>query len=166
MILTNRLQRMKELYKNYSMRLVMTFLTLLFAHTLTAQNQVTWQFQANKKGELQYEVVMRATIQSGWHLYSQQQPEDAIAIPTTIEIKNNPLVIREKSIREVGKMQKYTDKTLGVTAYQYSNEVSFVQTVNLKAKVKTAITGEIEYQVCDDEKCLPPKKVPFTIALN
>ena len=32
--------------------------------------------------------------------------------------------------------------------------------------VRTAITGEIEYQVCDDEKCLPPKKVPFTIVLN
>jgi thiol:disulfide interchange protein DsbD len=75
-------------------------------------------------------------------------------------------VVRVKNVKEVGKMQKYTDKTLGVTAHQYSNEVSFIQAVKLKAKVKTAITGEIEYQVCDDEKCLPPKKIPFTIALN
>lgn len=157
---------MKELYKKFPMRLLLLLSTFFFTQHLLAQNPISWQFQAIKKGEQQYEVVMRATIQPGWHLYSQQQPEDAIAIPTTIEIKNNPLVIREKSIREVGKMQKFTDKTLGVTAYQYSNEVSFIQTVNLKAKVKTAITGEIEYQVCDDEKCLPPKKVPFTIALN
>lgn len=157
---------MNELYKKIPMRFLLFLSTFFFTQNLLAQNPVSWQFQAIKKGEQQYEVVMRATIQPGWHLYSQQQPEDAIAIPTTIEIKNNPLVVREKSIREVGKMQKFTDKTLGVTAYQYSNEVSFVQTVNLKAKVKTAITGEIEYQVCDDEKCLPPKKVPFTIALN
>ncbi len=148
------------------MRFFVTLAALLFTQLLVAQNPVSWSFQAIKKGDQQYEVVMKATIQPGWHLYSQQQPDDAIAIPTSIQINNNPLVIREKTIREVGKMQKFTDKTLGVTAYQYANEVTFIQTVNLKVKVKTALTGEIEYQVCDDEKCLPPKKVPFTIALN
>ena len=148
------------------MRFFVTLAALLFTQLLVAQNPVSWSFQAIKKGDQQYDVVMKATIQPGWHLYSQQQPDDAIAIPTSIQINNNPLVIREKTIREVGKMQKFTDKTLGVTAYQYANEVTFIQTVNLKVKVKTALTGEIEYQVCDDEKCLPPKKVPFTIALN
>ena len=148
------------------MRFFVTLAALLFTQLLVAQNPVSWSFQAIKKGDQQYDVVMKATIQPGWHLYSQQQPDDAIAIPTSIQINNNPLVIREKTIREVGKMQKFTDKTLGVTAYQYANEVTFIQTVNLKVKVKTALTGEIEYQVCDDEKCLPPKKVPFTIVLN
>ncbi len=145
-----------------------SFLITLLILTLSvdAQNPVTWQFQAQKKDDLNYEVILKASIQPGWHLYSQKQPEDAIAIPTEIQFNNNPLVIREKEIRESGKMQKYVDKTLGVAANQYSNEVSFIQSVKLKAKVKTAITGEIEYQVCDDEKCLPPKKVPFTIVLN
>ena len=143
------------------------FITLLILTlSVNAQNPVTWQFQAQKKDDLNYEVILKASIQPGWHLYSQKQPEDAIAIPTEIQFNNNPLVVREKEIREAGKLQKYVDKTLGVTANQYSNEVRFIQSVKLKAKVKTAITGEIEYQVCDDEKCLPPKKVPFTIVLN
>jgi thiol:disulfide interchange protein DsbD len=148
------------------MRLLISLAIVLISQGLHAQNPVSWQFQALKKGEQEYEVILRATIQPGWHLYSQQQPKDAIAIPTSFQFSNNPLVVRVKNVKEVGKMQKYTDKTLGVTAHQYSNEVSFIQAVKLKAKVKTAITGEIEYQVCDDEKCLPPKKIPFTIALN
>jgi DsbC/DsbD-like thiol-disulfide interchange protein len=148
------------------MRLLISLAIVLISQGLHAQSPVSWQFQALKKGEQEYEVILRATIQPGWHLYSQQQPKDAIAIPTSFQFNNNPLVVRVKNVKEVGKMQKYTDKTLGVTAHQYSNEVSFIQAVKLKAKVKTAITGEIEYQVCDDEKCLPPKKVPFTIALN
>ena len=148
------------------MRLIYVLLFLFSALNTRAQNPVSWQFQVQKKEDLTYEIILKASIQPGWHLYSQKQPDDAIAIPTSIQFNNNPLVTREKEIREIGKMQKYTDKTLGVTAHQYSGEVSFVQSIKLKAKVKTAITGDIEYQVCDDEKCLPPKKVPFTVILN
>ena len=148
------------------MRLLISLAMLLIAQAVEAQNPVTWQFQAVKKADLEYELVLRASIQPGWHLYAQQQPKDAIAIPTAIQFNNNPLVVRVKNVQEVGKLQKYVDKTLGVTAHQYSHEVNFIQAVKLKAKVKTAVTGEIEYQVCDDEKCLPPKKVPFTIVVN
>ncbi|HRX95202.1 MAG TPA: protein-disulfide reductase DsbD family protein, partial [Chitinophagaceae bacterium] len=70
------------------------------------------------------------------------------------------------AVKEVGKMEIYKDKTLDVTAHQYSNSVKFVQTVKLKANAKTNVTGNVEYQTCDDEKCLPPKKVNFTIALK
>jgi len=148
------------------MRTLITSLLLISAQLVVAQQPITWQFQAVKTGELQYDVVLKATIQSGWHLYSQQQPDDAIAIPTSIQFNANPLLVREKGIREDGKLEKFKDKTLGVTSFQFSNQVSFIQSIKLKAKVKTAITGEVEYQVCDDEKCLPPKKQSFTIALN
>lgn len=129
-------------------------------------NPVSWKFQAKKTGDKTYEVEMKATIIPGWHLYSQSQPSDAIAIPTEFVLNPNPLFTLKGKVKEVGKMEKYTDKTLGTTAHQYSNTVSFVQVVELKAKVKTALTGTVEYQVCDDEKCLPPKKIPFTVALK
>jgi thiol:disulfide interchange protein DsbD len=141
-------------------------LILLPSFLLAQTNPVNWTFQAKKTGDKTYEVEMRATIAAGWHLYSQSQPADAIAIPTEFVINPNPMFVLKGKIREVGKMEKYTDKTLGTTAHQYSQTVSFVQTVELKAKVKTALTGTVEYQVCDDEKCLPPKKVPYTIALK
>lgn len=143
------------------------FLLALLPTFLFAQvNPVSWTFLAKKTGDKTYEVEMKATIAAGWHLYSQSQPADAIAIPTEFVLNPNPLYTLKGKIRELGKMEKYTDKTLGTTAHQYSNTVSFVQTLELKAKVKTALTGTVEYQVCDDEKCLPPKKIPFTVALK
>ncbi|MFM7672369.1 MAG: protein-disulfide reductase DsbD domain-containing protein [Bacteroidota bacterium] len=157
---------MTDLYKKNKMRTLFTLFLIGLSQLLFAQHPVSWQFQVVKKGEQQYDIVLKASIQPGWHLYSQQQPDDAIAIPTSIQFNANPLLMREKDVREEGKLEKYKDKTLGVTAHQFSGQVSFIQSVKLKAKVKTAITGEIEYQVCDDEKCLPPKKVPFTIVLN
>lgn len=146
---------------------ILIFLLALMPFFLIAQvNPVSWTFQARKTGDKTYTVVMAATIAPGWHLYSQSQPADAIAIPTEFVLNPNPLFTLKGKIKEVGKMQVYTDKTLGTTAYQFSNEVTFLQTIELKAKVKTALTGTVEYQVCDDEKCLPPKKIPFTVSLK
>jgi thiol:disulfide interchange protein DsbD len=99
-------------------------------------------------------------------MYSQDQPEDAIAMPTTFTITSNPLIEVVGKIREEGKMEKFHDKELQLSANQYSKSVSFVQTVKLKGKAKTNFTGSVEYQTCDDKKCLPPKTVNFKVALN
>jgi hypothetical protein len=131
-----------------------------------AQNPVAWSFTTKKVNDKTYEVQMTAIIQGGWHLYAQQQPKDAIAQPTTFQFNKSPLVSLEGPVKELGKLEKFHDKELDVSANQYSSKVVFVQVVKLKGKARTAVTGKLEYQTCNDEKCLPPKTVPFTIALN
>ena len=143
--------------------LAVTFSSMI----LNAQlNPVSWSFSATKKGDKIYEVHLTATIQSGWHLYSQTQPDNAIAIPTGFIINSNPLLALDGKVKEVGKMEKFHDKKLDIGANQYSHKVDFIQLVKLKADAKTNLTGNVEYQTCDDEKCLPPKKVNFSIALK
>lgn len=129
-------------------------------------NPVTWNFTAKKIADKTYEIHMKATIQSGWHLYSQTQPEDAIAIPTTFTVNSNPLITLNGKIKEVGKVEKFHDSRLNVSANQYSNTVNFIQIVKLKAKAKTNLTGSVEFQTCDDKKCLPPKTVNFNVAIQ
>ena len=77
-------------------------------------NPVSWTFQAKKTGEKTYEVEMKATIAPPWHLYSQSQPADAIAIPTEFVLNPNPLFTLKGKIKEVGKLEKYTDKSFTV----------------------------------------------------
>jgi hypothetical protein len=143
---------------------------LAFALTSLGANAqldpVKWTFSATKTADMTYEIHMKATIQKGWHLYSQSQPEDAIAMPTGFVLNNNPLLTLEGKIKEVGKMEKFHDSKLAISANQYSNTVDFVQVVKLKAKAKTNITGSVEYQTCNDQKCLQPKTVPFSVALQ
>src|SRR5215204_4813025 len=135
----------------------------LSAQTL---NPVSWSFGSKKLNEKEYEIQLTATIQPGWHLYSQVQPDDAIAQPTSFTFNKNPLLDLDGKVKEVGKLEKYKDKTLDVSANQYSNKVVFVQRVKMKGKAKTNVTGKLEFQTCDDEKCLPPKTVNFSISLN
>jgi hypothetical protein len=129
-------------------------------------NPVTWSFSATKTGDKVYEVKIVATIQQKWHLYSQSQPDDAVINPTSFRFNPNPIFKIEGKTQEAGKMEKFTDKTLGISANQYSNMVTFTQKIKLKANVKTNLTGSVEYQTCDDKKCLPPKTVNFSIALK
>lgn len=129
-------------------------------------NPVSWNFTSKKTGDKTYEIRLSATIQSGWHLYSQVQPNDAIAIPTGITFNANPLLTMENKVKEVGKMEKFHDEKLQLSANQYSNKVDFVQVVKLKANAKTNVSGSVEFQTCDDKKCLPPKTVNFSVALK
>lgn len=150
--------------KRFSL-IIAAFLIVAFASAQNI-NPVSWTFTSKKLGDKEYEIQMLATIQQGWHLYSQSQPEDAIAQPTSFQFNKNPLLDMSGKVKEVGKLEKFKDKTLDVSANQYSNKVLFVQKVKIKGKAKTNVTGKLEFQTCNDEKCLPPKSVNFSIALK
>ena len=151
------------------MKKTLFFLTIvLAAATASAQiaNPVNWTFSSKKVSANVYEIQMTANIQNGWHVYSQTQPKDAIAVPTSFQFTNNPLVQLDGSVKELGKVEKFSDKELGVSANQFSRKVLFTQKVKLKGKAKSNVSGNVTYQTCDDKKCLPPKTVSFNIALN
>ena len=148
-----------------SLLLLFSVIVVAFASAQTL-NPVNWSFSSKKVSANVYEVHLTANIEPGWHLYSQTQPDDAIAQPTSFSFNKNPLVDLDGKLKEVGKMQKYKDEKLSISANQYSDKVTFVQRVKLKGKAKTNVTGNLEFQTCDDKKCLPPKTVNFSIALN
>lgn len=132
-----------------------------------AQQPVKWTYEAKKISEKVYEVHLKANIQGGWHLYAQKQPESFIGSPTTIKFNKNPFLIFSGKTEETGKLEKTKEPTLGIEAWQYANEVVFVQSVSLKNNsVKTRISGSIEFQVCTDKKCLPPTTTSFSLAIN
>lgn len=137
--------------------------TLVFAQSGT---KVKWDYVIKKIGDKRYEVRMVANIQPGWHLYSQTQSADAIALPTTITFAKNPLLIVSGKTKEVGKVVDAFDKATQSRSRFYSNKVEFVQIVTLKSNVKTSIVGDVEFMVCDDKQCLPPDKSKFTIKIE
>ncbi len=128
--------------------------------------KVKWDYTVKKISDKKYEVRMIATIQPGWHLYSQVQSSDAIALPTKISFAKNPLITVSGAAKEVGKVTDAFDKATQSRSRFYSNKVEFVQIVTLKSNIKTSIAGDVEFMVCDDRQCLPPDKTKFTVKLE
>lgn len=149
--------------KKFGLLVIINFIAAsIFAQSGT---KVKWEFISKKIADKKYEVRLVATIQPGWHIYSQNQSADAIALPTTIKFVNNPLVVLNGKPKEVGKLFDQFDKAINARSKYYSNKVEFVQTITLKSNVKTAITGEVEFMVCDDRQCLPPDVAKFSVKL-
>ena len=148
--------------------IIYTTLLLITGCTVMAQmpDPVKWSYTAKKIADKTYEVHITAAVQNTWHLYSQNQPADAINQPTEILFKKNPLITLNGTVKEVGKMQLFKDEKLKISANQYVGKVDFIQIVKLKSNSKTSVVGSVEYQTCDDKKCLPPKKIDFSVALN
>jgi len=148
-------------------KLIYTLLLSMAATAVTAQikDPVSWTFEAKKKTADTYEVVLSANIQGKWHIYSQKTGKGG-PIPTKVSFKTNPLLNITGAVKEVGKVEKIYDEIFQTDVLYLSNKVQYVQTVKLKGKAKTNITGTIEYMVCDDSQCLPPAKKSFDIKLQ
>ncbi len=147
-------------------KLFLSMVLVLAGMVIRAQEQpVSWSFDAKKIGDKTYEIRLTAKIEDDWHIYSQTTP-DGGPVPTSISYAKNPLVTMEGGTKEVGKMEKHFEKLFGVEVLQFSNKVDFVQTVKLKANVKTNITGSVTFMVCNDEMCMPPTSVKFNLPLK
>src|SRR5688500_7892160 len=130
---------------------VLFFCSLFFVAVVVAQSKspVSWAFASKKIGTNLYEVRLTATMQPGWHLYSQNQPADAVAQPLSFAFNSNALLSLDGKVKEVGKLEKFRDEKLDVSANQYSGKVDFVQLVKVRGNAKTNVTGKLEFQTCD-----------------
>ena len=144
---------------------LLTFAFLISVGKSQITDPVAFTYVAKKKTGNIYELVITATLNKGWHIYSQNSDKNG-SLPTKIAFNPNPLVTITGKPKETGKLIKLYDKTMKANLQYYANNVTFTQTVTLKAAVKTNITGTINYMLCDDNKCLPPTKKTFDIAIQ
>lgn len=138
-------------------------LTLLFLFVgISAQikNPVKFKFTVNELGNNQYEAVLNATLESGWHIYSRDIPEDT-GIPTEYVVSGKNIELIGK-FQEVGKKHEEFSEAFGGTIIYYSNSAGFKQKFKLKDPTKAGdVVAEITYQTCDDRVCLAPNTLEF-----
>ncbi len=138
-------------------------LILLFLFSgINAQikNPVKFKFTINDLGNNQYEAVLNATMEKGWHIYSKDLPEDT-GIPTEYKVSGKNIELIGK-FTEVGKKHEEFSEAFGGTIVYYSNTAGFKQKFKLKDPSKPAdVTSEITYQTCDDRVCLAPNTLEF-----
>jgi hypothetical protein len=138
---------------------------LLVSSLSFAQNAVSWTFNSKKVADNKYELHFVADVNQPWHIYSTTQA-DGGPLPTRFSFAKNPLTSLDGGVAEKGKMQKHFEEVFGIDTKFYNDKVEFVQVVNVKGKAKTNVTGTLEFMACTDKECLPPRTVPFNIALN
>ena len=142
--------------------LILTY-TNGFSQILTP---VTWKHTVTKAANNTFKITFTGTIEPTWYVSAQVQPPKAIAQPLQLSFNKNPSVALVGKPREIGKMIKAVDRTTGIEDYHYSTRIEVVQLVKLNTNKKVTLSGVLTFQTCNNERCLPPEDVEFSLALN
>lgn len=131
-----------------------------FGFAQLIKDPTTWSYEVKKKTGGQYDLVFHLKLAEGWHIWSQKPGGDGFQIPPTFAFDKNSNVQLVGAAKESGK-GKHTGMMDGVDGEvtYYEGAIDYVQTV--KVTGKATIAGKHEYQVCNDQMCLPPKKKSF-----
>ncbi|MEM5565512.1 protein-disulfide reductase DsbD domain-containing protein [Psychroserpens sp. AS72] len=139
---------------------------LVFSITTNAQvlEPVKWETSVDKISDTEYDLISTATIDSGWHLYSQTVPDDG-PIPTTFLYKANAnYELSGSTSEEEG--HTVDDPIFQMRIKYFGDKAEFRQRIKILNKELSIVEGEVEYMACDDEKCLPPDYVDLKFNLN
>lgn len=133
--------------------LVATFALLSITASAQMQKPVKWNVSCQKLADTVFRVDFKASIDAGWHLYSQYLPEGNFAFPTKFEFNKTTDIELVDTVAELTEVTIEKDEIAGVMTHFYSNEALFAQNVRITGK-SPEIAGIIEFQACNDEQCV------------
>lgn len=139
---------------------------LLSVQGLKAQilHPVKWSYGAKKLNATEAMLIFKATIEDGWHIYSQNVA-DGGPTKTVFAFNTSPqysLVGKTTESQPIVKFEKMFNMKLGY----FEKQAVFQQKVKLKSKNQSVIKGSIEFGACDDTQCIPPDQVTFAINIK
>ncbi len=144
------------------MRKLLAILVLVLACVSTNAQMMdpvhfTTQLKELKNGEA--ELIFKATIDAGWHVYSTGLGNDGPISASFNKVKMD-------GAETVGKLQargneiKQFDKLFDMEVRYFEKAVTFVQKIKF-TKPKYDIDCYVEYGACNDQSCLPPSEAVF-----
>lgn len=148
------------------MRKIIIALFLLFGTTsifAQIEHPVKWSYGAKRFGKSEAVLFLRATIETGWHIYSAYQP-DGGPIRTSFVFAPSGAYSLKGNIAEPAPKKEF-EKSFDMQVSYFEREVIFRQNITLKSKTAT-VKGKLNFMVCNDRKCLPPEDIAFTIPVK
>jgi thiol:disulfide interchange protein len=136
--------------------LFLLLLTLFCGMNLFPQviKPAKWSFDQKPSGTNEIELLFRASIDPGWHLYSTNLPKGGpietnfnFEIDTSVVKLIGGITARSVPIKE-------HDKIFNMDLEYFSKEAIFVQKVKLIRNQAAVVKGTVEYQSCNDETCV------------
>lgn len=145
--------------------LILLTIGILFSLSASSQilKPVKWSYAAKKTSKTEATLYLKATIDEGWHIYSQNIADGG-------PVKTSFTFAPSKAYKPVGKtiepkpIVKF-EKSFDMNVSYFDRSVIFQQKVKLTGPTAT-VKGTLEYMVCDDSQCLPPETVEFSVPVK
>ena len=141
---------------------------------------VKWQYEAKELDGNTFEIIFSASVEKGWHLYSQHIPEGGPVKTSFVFYKMDGFEpAGEAKIEMIDSWDKPGEKYYRVIFNEEEGHTEFDKQFNMELKFfgkdtrftqkfkwttgeKKPIKGYLEFMCCDDAQCLPPSTIDFT----
>ena len=150
------------------MKKLLYFLLLFTVFNTTLNGQilepVKWSTTVEKVSDSDFDLVIKATIDKGWHLYAQSIPDDG-PIPTTFSFQQQEDIFQLVGNPTEEKGVEDFDKVFEMNIKYFENSATFKQRIRVLTSDNIEIVGTVEFMVCDDMRCLPPteEEIVFSV---
>ena len=134
---------------------------MIISTSLSSQilEPVKWSITENKTSDNTIEIRYKATIEKGWHLYSNELPDGGpLATEVTYKTLEGAEIVGDLVTDRVA-VETYSD-VFSMVLGNFKDEVTFVQKIKLLSP-QYRIAGDVRYMACDDGTCIPPTTVAF-----
>ncbi|MFS4491677.1 cytochrome c biogenesis protein CcdA [Maribacter sp. 2308TA10-17] len=135
---------------------ILLVLSALSVFGQTDDEPVLWSHEWNKISDTEYELIVKAQIFEGWHVFSQHTPEGG-SRPSEFTYKKVGIdyeLVGETSESET--TSKY-EEVFGIDEVFFLNKALFKQRIKLLKPDVKQIDVNLDYQVCK-EVCIPENK--------
>lgn len=142
----------------------LTYVLLLLTFFAQGQilNPVKWKTKVVQKSETEFELIMDATIENEWHMYSQFTP-DGGALPTVFDFKNTKGNYTLVGKTKESPYKKVFNDIFEVDEYYFAKSAQFKQVIKVTNTKLREVKVYVEYQACK-EQCIQ-QDATFTFEL-
>ena len=134
---------------------LLTSVILALAYSLSAQvvDPVKWKNSSKLLEGDTASITFEAKIDMNWHLYSQYFEEGG-PVRTTFYFDESEKFELIGLPSESPEPEEVMDEVFNMKVKYFSHQATFEQKIRLLTEESFTITGSIEYQVCQDDKCV------------
>ena len=146
-----------------------TLLLVVFAQQAVAQieDPVTWEFDLYpSEQEGLHDLVIHASVDTCWHIYSQDNDPNNGPVPTFFEFEWPDGVQPVGGVKECTPLEEY-DPNFMMDLKFFEEKVYWRQSLDLSgAQTGDSIGGYLLFMVCDASMCLPPEEIPIAVNVS
>ncbi|MCG6190699.1 protein-disulfide reductase DsbD family protein [Maribellus maritimus] len=127
-------------------------------------NPTSWTFDSKQNGN-EVELIFKASIEDGWHLYDTYLPEGG-PIATAFVFDDSTKFEFIGDIQKNPEPVKVFDETFQMNVGYFSHEATLTQKIKLLTDNEIEIKGYVLFMSCNDETCTPPNETEFSFTFN
>jgi thiol:disulfide interchange protein len=120
---------------------------------------IKWSFKVEQSKPDEATLLLTASIDRKWHLYSQDIPEGG-PIPTTFSFTKSRHYTLAGKVLEPKPIEE-NDPLFKMTLKYFADKAVFRQKIKVLSQEDFSVKGVVNFMGCDDRECIAPSDVEF-----